>query len=154
MSAALLPIVNTINTYLSDYILFFLLIAVGLWYSIKTRFVQVRCFGEGMRKVFGNLSLNGKKQDTADRYVFWLRNEGGPNFCGKTQSAVRYRNHKFLQNMPFEQAQLFDLDSDPLEASPLELKGPAYRDLHRALTDHYRKWGAVPCQPPTQTKEQ
>ena len=28
MSAALLPIVNTINTYLSDYILFFLLIAV------------------------------------------------------------------------------------------------------------------------------
>lgn len=99
-------------------------------------------------------SLNGKKQDTADRYIFWLRNEGGPNFCGKTQSAVRYRNHKFLQNMPFEQAQLFDLDSDPLEASSLELKGPAYRDLHRALTDHYRKWGAVPCQPPTQTKEQ
>ena len=64
MSAALLPIVNTINTYLSDYILFFLLIAVGLWYSIKTRFVQVRCFGEGMRKVFGNLSLNGKKQES------------------------------------------------------------------------------------------
>lgn len=96
-------------------------------------------------------SLKGEEQDTADRYIFWLRNEGGPNFCGKTQSAARYRNHKFLQNMPFEQAQLFDLGSDPLEASPLELKGPAYRDLHRALTDHYRKWGAVPCQPPVQT---
>ena len=64
MSAALLPIVNTINTYLSDYILFFLLIAVGLWYSIKTRFVQVRCFGEGMRKVFGNLTLHGKRQES------------------------------------------------------------------------------------------
>ena len=96
-------------------------------------------------------SLKGEEQDTADRYRFWLRNEGGPNFCGKTQSAARYRNHKFLQNMPFEQAQLFDLVSDSLEASPLELKGPAYRDLHRALTDHYRKWGAVPCQPPVQT---
>ena len=96
-------------------------------------------------------SLKGEEQDTADRYIFWLRNEGGPNFCGKTQSAARYRNHKFLQKMPFEQAQLFDLVSDPLEASPLELKGPAYRDLHRALTDHYRKWGAVPCQPPVQT---
>ncbi len=58
----LLPIVQTINAYLSDYILVFLLIAVGLWYSIKTRFVQIRCFGEGMRKVFGNLSLFGGKQ--------------------------------------------------------------------------------------------
>ena len=57
----LLPIAQTINAYLSDYILVFLLIAVGLWFSIKTRFVQVRCFGEGMRKVFGNLTLLGDK---------------------------------------------------------------------------------------------
>ena len=58
----LLSIVQTINAYLSDYILVFLLIAVGLWYSIKTKFVQVRYFGEGMRRVFGNLSLKGEKQ--------------------------------------------------------------------------------------------
>ena len=51
MSETLLPIVQTINSYLSDYILFFMLIAVGLCYSIKTRFIQVRCFGEGMRHV-------------------------------------------------------------------------------------------------------
>ena len=55
----LLEIVQTINAYLSDYILVFLLIGVGLWYTIRTRFVQVRCFGEGMRKLFGNLSLWG-----------------------------------------------------------------------------------------------
>jgi len=61
IEAALLPIVVDINTYLSSYILVFLLIAVGLWYSIKTRFIQVRCFGEGMKKVFGNLSLRGGK---------------------------------------------------------------------------------------------
>ncbi len=60
----LLEIVQTVNTYLSDYILVVLLIAVGLWYSIKTRFVQIRCFGEGMRRVFGNLSLNGRKHKT------------------------------------------------------------------------------------------
>ena len=60
----LYPIVCNVNTYLSNYILVFLLVAVGLWYSIKTRFVQVRCFGEGMRKVFGNLTLNGKKHDS------------------------------------------------------------------------------------------
>ncbi len=58
----LLSIVQTINAYLSDYILFILLIAVGLWYSVKTKFVQVRYFGEGMRRVFGNLSLKGEKQ--------------------------------------------------------------------------------------------
>ncbi len=57
----LLPVVQTINAYLSDYILVALLIAVGLWFSIKTRFVQIRCFGEGMRKVFGNLTLAGDK---------------------------------------------------------------------------------------------
>ena len=60
----LLNIVNTVNAYLSDYILVILLTAVGLWFSIKTRFVQVRCFGEGMRKVFGNLSLRGGRQES------------------------------------------------------------------------------------------
>ena len=62
VEAALYPIVCDINTYLSNYILIFLLVGVGLWYSIKTRFVQVRCFGEGMKKVFGNLKLSGGKQ--------------------------------------------------------------------------------------------
>ena len=64
LDAALYPAVCSVNTYLSNYILVFLLVAVGLWYSIKTRFVQVRCFGEGMRRVFGNLTLNGKKHDS------------------------------------------------------------------------------------------
>ncbi len=55
----LLKIVQTINAYLSDYILIVLLVGVGLFYTIKTRFVQVRCFGEGWRKMFGNFSLKG-----------------------------------------------------------------------------------------------
>ncbi len=59
----LLQIVQTINSYLSDYVLVFLLITVGLWYSVKTRFVQIRCFGEGMRKTFGGISLSGKKHE-------------------------------------------------------------------------------------------
>ena len=63
MQEMLLKLVATINSYLSDYILLFLLVGVGLFYSIKTRFVQVRCFGEGMKKVFGNLSLRGGKQE-------------------------------------------------------------------------------------------
>ncbi len=64
VSAALLPVVQKINAYLSDYILVFLLIGVGLVYSIRTRFVQVRCFGEGMRRVFGSLSLHGGRHES------------------------------------------------------------------------------------------
>ena len=64
MDDALYPIVCNVNTYLSNYILVFMLVAVGLWYSIKTGFVQIRCFGEGMRRVFGNLTLRGKKHDS------------------------------------------------------------------------------------------
>lgn len=63
MSETLLSIVQTINSYLSDYILFIMLIVVGLYYSFKTHFVQVRCFGEGMKRVFGTISLNGKKHE-------------------------------------------------------------------------------------------
>ena len=65
LESALFPVVADINTYLSNYILIFLLVGVGLFYSIKTRFVQVRCFGEGMKKVFGNLNLLGGKQERA-----------------------------------------------------------------------------------------
>lgn len=63
LETALYPIVASINNYLSSYILVILLIAVGLWYTVRTRFVQIRCFGEGMRKVFGNISLRGGRQE-------------------------------------------------------------------------------------------
>ncbi len=58
----MLNIIQTLNGWLTDYILIFLLVGVGLWFTIKTRFVQVRCFGEGMRKVFGGFSLRGGKK--------------------------------------------------------------------------------------------
>ena len=63
ISEFLQPIAVKINEYLSDYILFFLLVGIGLFYTIRTRFVQVRCFGEGMKKVFGGISLRGGKQN-------------------------------------------------------------------------------------------
>ena len=62
MNDILLPIVQTINAYLSDYILVVLLLGCGLYFSIRTKFVQVRCFGEGMKNVFGKLSLKGGTQ--------------------------------------------------------------------------------------------
>lgn len=63
LQETLLSIASVINTYLSNYILVFLLLGVGIWYTIKTKFVQVRCFSEGMKKTFGAISLHGGKQD-------------------------------------------------------------------------------------------
>ena len=60
---SLLSIVQKINLYLSDYILIVLLIGTGIFFSIKTKFVQVRCFKEGWHRTFGNFSLKGGKQE-------------------------------------------------------------------------------------------
>ncbi len=63
MQEAILNIVAKANSYLSDYILIILLVGVGLFFTIQTRFVQVRCFGEGMKRVFGNMKLFGGKNE-------------------------------------------------------------------------------------------
>lgn len=60
----LLLIVQTINSYLSNYVLIVLLIGAGLFFTIRTRFVQVRCFGEGLKRLFGGFNLNGEKHES------------------------------------------------------------------------------------------
>ena len=60
----MLEVVQEINPYLSDYVLVFLLLSVGLWYSVRTSFVQIRCFKEGFSKTFGGLAKFGQKQDS------------------------------------------------------------------------------------------
>jgi len=64
LETAIYNVVCDINNYLSSYVLIVLLVGVGLWYSIQTRFVQVRCFGEGCKRFFGGLSLRGGKQSS------------------------------------------------------------------------------------------
>lgn len=59
MEEALLSVVSTVNTYLSNYVLLILLVGTGLFFSIRTRFVQFRCFGEGWRRLFSGFSLRG-----------------------------------------------------------------------------------------------
>ncbi|MBP3918416.1 MAG: sodium:alanine symporter family protein [Clostridia bacterium] len=62
MEQTLLNLASKINAYLSNYILIVLLIGIGLFYSIRTKFVQVRFFKEGMKRVFGNIRFRGGKQ--------------------------------------------------------------------------------------------
>ena len=60
----MLKLAQTINMYLSDYILIVLLVGTGLFFSIKTGFVQIRCFKEGMHRVFSNIKLVGEKHES------------------------------------------------------------------------------------------
>lgn len=48
-------IVLTIQHYLADYILIVALVVAGVWFTIRTGFIQVRGFKRGMKQVFGGL---------------------------------------------------------------------------------------------------
>lgn len=48
-------IVLEVNDFLTSYILIAALLIAGLWFSFRTGFIQVRGFGEGMRRTFGGL---------------------------------------------------------------------------------------------------
>ncbi len=63
MEEALFPIVAQINEYLSNYILIALLVGVGVWYTFKTRFVQIRCFCEGIKNTFGKIHIFDKTEN-------------------------------------------------------------------------------------------
>ncbi len=63
LTATLLPIVQKINGYLADYVLIFLLVGAGLWFTVKTGFVQ-RYLGQGLKSIFGNLNLKGDKHES------------------------------------------------------------------------------------------
>lgn len=58
----LYSIVCKFNEYISNYVLVFMLTAVGLWYTFKTNFIQIRCFKEGFGQLFNGLSLFGKPE--------------------------------------------------------------------------------------------
>ena len=62
MEKILTDIVTAVNDVLWNkyLLLLFLLLGSGIYFTFRTRFVQVRKFGEGMRMVFGNISLKGK----------------------------------------------------------------------------------------------
>ena len=64
IETALLDFFSQVNTYFSGYVLVILLIGVGLFFTIKTKFVQVRYFKQGAKQVLGNIKLSGEKQNS------------------------------------------------------------------------------------------
>ena len=63
MEQTLSAFVNAVNDVLwnKQLLLLFLLLGTGIYFTVRTRFIQVRGFGEGLRRVFGGFSLNGEK---------------------------------------------------------------------------------------------
>ena len=57
-------LVLTIQHYLSDYVLIIALLGGGIWFTFKLGFIQVRGFGEGMRRTFGG---SFSKKGNADK---------------------------------------------------------------------------------------
>lgn len=48
-------IVQILNGYLTNYVLIIALLGGGVWFSFQLRFIQLKGFGEGMRRTFGGL---------------------------------------------------------------------------------------------------
>ena len=90
-------------------------------------------------------TLLGKSQPPEDRFLFWVRREGG-SYGGRAYYAARYGDFKLLQSTPFEPLQLYNLEDDPQEKTPLDREHPMYNKLFAALQAHITESGAIPYQ--------
>lgn len=55
-------IVTNAKDFLWNFLLLFLLLGTGIYYTVRLRFVQVRKFGEGWKRIFGGIG-RGKSAD-------------------------------------------------------------------------------------------
>jgi arylsulfatase A-like enzyme len=90
-------------------------------------------------------TLLGKSQPVEDRFLFWVRREGG-GYGGRAYYAARYSDYKLVQNSPFEPMELYNLKDDPKEQKPLGKKNKMHQKLFTALRNHIIEAGAVPWQ--------
>lgn len=88
-------------------------------------------------------TLLGKVQPVEDRYLFWVRLEGG-HYGGRPYYAARKGDYKLVHNIAFEPMELYNLREDPGEERPLPKNHKMYKELFGALRNHIIKAGAVP----------
>lgn len=56
-------IVKTLSSFLWDYILLFLLLGSGIYFTLRLKFVQIRRLPAAFKAVFGNIKLKGEAAD-------------------------------------------------------------------------------------------
>ena len=66
MEAMLNNIFSTLGSYLSNYILIAALLGGGIWFTVSLGFIQVKGFGEGMRRTFGGMFKKSGDKAGAD----------------------------------------------------------------------------------------
>ena len=59
----LTTLVSQVSDFVWNNLLLYILVLTGIIFSIRLKFIQVRKFGEGMRRVFGGINLFGKQAD-------------------------------------------------------------------------------------------
>ncbi len=83
----------------------------------------------------------------AEREIYFVRREGGSQYCGLTIEALKQGDWKLVHNLPTKKFELFNLREDPSEQHDLAEKNPAkLRALMTALMLHVQRGGSVPWQ--------
>ena len=59
----LATLVSQVSDFVWNNLLLYILVLTGIIFTIRLKFIQVRKFGEGMRRVFGGINLFGKQAD-------------------------------------------------------------------------------------------
>ncbi len=91
--------------------------------------------------------IQGKKQITDDRMVYWVRREGNFRYGGQVYYAARYKDYKLMHNSPWEPLQFFNLEEDPAEQNHINNRSDeSYKNLFKGLMEHIRLSGMVPWQ--------
>ena len=84
----------------------------------------------------------------ASREIYFVRREGGKNYCGLTIEALRKGEWKLVHNLPTQPFELYNLSEDPLEENNLAASNPAkLREMMNAIMLHIQAGGQVPWQP-------
>lgn len=92
-------------------------------------------------------TLQGEKQDFSERLLYWIRREGGQQFLGDCQHAIRRGDVKLLHNRPFEPLELYDLSNDPLEATDTaKTNADQFKEMGNLFRQEIQKSGSIPWQ--------
>lgn len=97
-------------------------------------------------------TLLGRPQPPEDRYLVWVRLEGGRRYHGTPYYCVRHGDWKLLQNDPDEPMRMYNLKDDPKETIDVSQEHPQIRaELVEALEAHIERYREVPYRLPDGT---
>jgi len=97
-------------------------------------------------------TLLGKSQPPEDRFLFWVRLEGGRRYAGRPYYCVRRGDWKLTQDDASQPLRLVNLADDPREETDLAARrGDVYAELKAALEAHIARCAEVPYRLPGAT---